>query len=374
MGAHFVTGGTGFVGSAILLELFQRTDETIYCLVRPTRTQTADERLHTSLLAAAHAYGYDCQRITRIVQTQCRTLTGSLADCESLAGELPYIDQFWHCAASIRYEDRYQQEIQETNVIGTQRAAYLARRLHAANFNYISTAYVAGSRTGVIAEKALAELQTNNHYETSKFQAETFLLSLSDLPLRILRPSIVIGHSRTFAAAINFSGMYGFIRRMLQFKAAMERVQEGLLSKETLQMRVDADAALNLVPIDQVARQAVQIAFSSSAQRFYHLTNATPTTTAAFLLLLFQELGVKSPCLVKNRETFSWIDQKLDQSLVFYRSYLVGSKTFDRTNTDAAIGSAGEGSLSLDSSTLRAYFHWYLQQLGAKRPRLLATR
>lgn len=369
-----MTGATGFVGSAILLELLCQTDVEVLCLVRPTKTHTADERLQAALLEAAQAYGLAGDQIAQAVRQRCRTIAGSLADLPNFSTQLPRIEQFWHCAASIQYEDRYAAEIHATNVIGTQQATELARRLDVAHFNYISTAYVAGSRTGLIAEQAFTEQHTNNHYETSKFQAETFLLSLPDLPLRILRPSVVIGHSNTFAAAINFSGMYGFIRRMLQFKAAMSRVQEGLLSRETIHIRADEEAALNLVPIDQVAREAVQIAFSSASDRFYHLTNATPTTAGAFLRLLFQELGIKPPLLVRERENFSWFDRKLDQGITFYSSYLQANKIFARANTDAAVGAKNKGGLVLDTPTLLAYIRWYLQLLATKRPLLLATR
>lgn len=373
MSIHVVTGGTGFVGSAIILELLVQSDVEVVAIVRPG-TQTAEERLQNALERACTAYNYD-KDVLQALGKRLRAIPGDLMKerC-GVSIDLPPADQFWHCAASLQYEDRYQAEIYATNLDGTRHAIELARHLGVSDcMNYVSTAYVAGRRSGHISEQLMSENWTNNHYEASKVEAEAVVAHVTDMPTRILRPSIVVGHSRTFAAANSFSGMYGFMRKLLQFKNAMSRVQEGLLSREALQMRVDADALLNLVPVDMVARQAVQIAFSSSSKRFFHLTNATPPTTSKFLSVLFEELKLKQPLLVESRENFSWIDKKLDQGITFYSSYLVGSKAFDRQNTDAAISESGEG-LVFDTPTLLAYFRWYLDLLALTRPRLLATR
>lgn len=374
MSIHVITGGTGFVGSALILELLRQTDVEVIALVRPG-SQTAEERLQNALERACQAYGYG-EDILKATKKRCRAVPGDLhAERCGVSAPLPPIDQFWHCAASLQYEDRYQSEIYATNLEGTRHAVELARQLGiSGSFNYVSTAYVAGRRSGPIPEQLMSENWTNNHYEASKVEAEAVVARITEMPTRILRPSIVVGHSRTFAAANSFSGMYGFMRKLLQFKGAMSRVQEGLLSRETLQMRVDAEALLNLVPVDMVARQAVQIACSSSPQRFFHLTNATPPTTSKFLYTLFDELEIKQPLLVESRENFSWIDKKLDQGIAFYSSYLVGSKVFDRHNTNAALGRDCEDGFVFDTPTLLAYFRWYLDLLAVTRPRLLATR
>lgn len=374
MGAHIVTGGTGFVGSSIILELLRQTDVEVIGIVRPGQ-RSAEERLHEAVETAGRAYFYS-ESVLRSIRKRCHAVAGDLSSeyC-GVSGGLPHIDQFWHCAASLRYEDRYQEEIYDTNVKGTRHALDLARRLNIAGcFNYVSTAYVAGKRTGSIPEQLMTGNCTNNYYESSKVVAEGIVGNTTDLPTRILRPSIVIGHSHTFAVVNSFSGMYGFMRKLLQFKGAMSRVQRGLLSREPIQMRVDAEALLDLMPVDIVARQAVQVGFSSSSKRIFHLTNATPPTMAEFLSLLFEDLEMKQPVLAENRENFSWIDRKLDQGITFYNSYLIGSKVFNRQNTDAALGSHAEGAMKLDTSTMRAYFRWYLDLLSSSRPHLLATR
>ncbi len=374
MSVHVVTGGTGFIGSALILELLSQTDAEIISIVR-SGSQTAEDRLYHALDSAGRAYQYD-ERFLQAARKRCRVLPGDVTAplCGMTDGLATRVEQFWHCAASLQYEDRYREEIYAINLDGTRHALDLARRLNVACFNYISTAYVAGARTGIISEQLMTEDRSNNHYEASKVEAEKAVAGTTAFPSRILRPGVVIGHSQTFAAANSFSGMYGFMRKLLQFKGAMSRVQEGLLSRESVQMRVDPAALLNLVPVDTTARQAVQVALSSSQEQFFHLTNPTPPVAGDFLSLLFQELDLKQPRFVERRDNFSWIDKKLDQGITFYSSYLVSSKIFERNNTDAAMRTRDMEECMLDAPRLLEYFRWYLDLLAVTRPRLLATR
>ena len=54
---HLVTGATGFVGGALVLELLARTDSQVACLVREDPASSPHERLETSLTHAARIYG-----------------------------------------------------------------------------------------------------------------------------------------------------------------------------------------------------------------------------------------------------------------------------------------------------------------------------
>ena len=87
--------------------------------------------------------------------------------------------------------------------------------------NYVSTAYVAGERTGVVYEHELALGQGfKNHYESTKFQAEVWVREALDrVPTTIYRPAIVVGDSKT-GETQKFDGPYYMLRTI---SVSMER-------------------------------------------------------------------------------------------------------------------------------------------------------
>jgi nucleoside-diphosphate-sugar epimerase len=362
---HVVTGGTGFVGAALVFELLDKTTSDIAVIVRPNSSRSPRERFREALVHALDAYAYD-RRLLEQADARCEILTGDVTKPECAVAALDFeIDQFFHCAASLNYENRHRAEIEGTNVEGTRNALALAERLHTRTFNYVSTAYVAGKNVGLIREELHAEVNTNNIYEQSKREAENLVARTTSMNTRILRPSIVIGHSRTRAATA-FSGFYGFVRGLIQFKGIVGRAQSGLLDRTRLRMRVDPDLGINLIPIDSVVRQAVCIALSDAQSGIFHLTHSSPPKVGDVIRTIFREVGLNEPEYVADREGMTWLDEQLNRRLDFYGSYIVGDKHFDRTRSDRVIGN-GPGELACDDATISSYCRWYLEQLRAAR-------
>lgn len=364
---HVLTGATGFVGSAILLELLTRDERArVVGIVRPGGRDPT-QRLHEILHAAARLYGHGAALDVAIAER-----------CEAVAGDLheprcgvPTLQGFrgaelWHCAASLQFQDRHEAEIMRTNVEGTAHAIELARALEVRCINAVSTAYVAGLRRDSIAETPAEPGAANNHYERSKVAAEA-LLRESGLPLRVLRPSIVIGHSHT-RAALNFNGLYGFMRALFKFRGLMERTQTHLMDTLELRLIVDADATVDLVPIDLVARDAVALSREDAPLGIYHLNLAEPPSARLVVATIFDVLGLRPPVFVESRDAFEWLDRKLDERLDFYAAYLRGNKRFDRSRSAAIAGSSG-GRFDMSATAIRAFCTWYLEhELLARQP------
>jgi len=108
---------------------------------------------------------------------------------------------------------------------------------------YVSTAYVAGTRTGTVYEHELVLGQGfKNHYEATKFQAEVWVHERMDaVPTTVLRPAIVVGDSRT-GETEKFDGPYYILRMISQAERAGRRATQ--LGR--------SDAPFNVVPVDYV--------------------------------------------------------------------------------------------------------------------------
>jgi len=369
---HFVTGGTGFVGSCLILELLSQSDVEVVCLVRPGQ-QDARDRLHGMLTGLAADYGYP-PSLAGEIPRRCRVVLGDVTQPLCGVKDIPSgVTHFWHSAASLRYENRYADEIFSTNTNGTANALELAKRMGVSCFAYTSTAYVAGTRQGTILEMPVRDARNNNLYEQSKVQAETLLLSQSEIPVLVFRPSIVIGHSRTMAA-INFSGMYGFLRKVFQFKRIMERAQAGFSERQQVRIKLDPEVPSNLIPVDVVAKEAVRIGLSGAPPAVYHLTHPNPPLTGDVVHLMFSEVGIHPPLYTDSSEDFTWLDSKFNDRIDFYSSYIVGEKVFDRSNTDRALRGQGPEIEPLTMDRLRDHFQWYLPKLVEERAGLPASR
>ncbi len=362
---HFVTGGTGFVGANLILELLGDPGTVIYALTRASG-QPGEVRLQSALRHAARAAGHD-DTLDRAIAERCHAVEGDIhsENCGVRADASPRPDQFWHVAASLRYEDRYTAEIFRTNVEGTRNVLALARVSGVErHFNYVSTAYVSGCRMGLICEEVSPGQAANNPYEGSKMQAEALVHQAHDLHPRIFRPSIVIGHSITREVSSGFSGLYGFIKRVLKLRQLLDRIQDGLSARSGLRVVADPAALLNLIPVDVVARQMVRISRSRSRATVFHITNPTPPPAAEVSRVIFRELELPQPVMVNDVSGMNWIEQKVEEGMGFYKSYFRGTRMFERENSDWALGvRTPEPGYRMDSVTIADYVRWYADVL-----------
>jgi nucleoside-diphosphate-sugar epimerase len=333
-----LTGGTGFIGGAILLELIARTDAEVHCLVREREgAGDPESRLAASLDHTTRAYG--CESLLAEAKRRCRVLEGdiTLAGCGVTRSRRPAVEEVWHTAASLAFEEEREAEIMRENVAGTEAVLELAGDAGADTFNHFSTAYVAGSHRGWIEEALQAsDAETNNAYERSKVRGEHVVAGAPLERARIFRPSIVVGHSGTMAAT-SFTGLYGFVRNLIQLREEVGERLGGFLQHRALQLIGDASVPLNLIPVDAVAAAAVAVAASDSDERIFHLTNTIPVSVGEAMEVVSGAVGIRTPEWVADRDLLTSIDAEVDKRLVFYGSYLRNSKDFDRSHVDAAI-------------------------------------
>jgi long-chain acyl-CoA synthetase len=280
MGAVLLTGATGFVGREVLSRFLARGDRDVYALVRADDNQAAAERL------PGHA------RLTALAGDIEQSGLGLHEEtAERLHREVSTVV---HCAASVSFELPLD-ESRRVNVEGTRRMAAFARGCAALErFTYVSTAYVAGEPGGLFREDELAVGQSfRNPYERSKFEAEVALRSeAGDLPLQILRPSIVVGDSTT-GRTTSFNVLYGPLRAFA--RGAMRAIP------------ARRDSPVDIVPVDYVADRVHELATNGPDGTFHLVAGRNATTVGRLLELSSRELGRAAPAVLPPRLYRRWL-------------------------------------------------------------------
>lgn len=158
------------------------------------------------------------------------------------------------------------------NVEGTRRINELALSLgnQLRRYDYVSTCYIAGRRTGEILESELRHTAGfRNFYEETKYLAEVEVEDLkSRLPVTIYRPSVVCGDSRTGETA-KYDGIYYLIRYLLKWPQALSLANIG-----------NRAVRLNIVPVDFVVEaMAALFRDERATSKTVQIADSAPLTT-----------------------------------------------------------------------------------------------
>jgi len=173
-----------------------------------------------------------------------------------------------HHLAAIYYLGETLGLTERVNVFGTRNVLdFVADLPKLERFVFFSTAFVSGNRTGVILEDELWEGQKfRNAYERTKFEAEQLVRArMKDLPISVMRPSVVVGDSKT-GEIDRLDGPYYLIRTLVHFPPALP-----------LPLLEGGVYPLNMVPVDFVAAAADALSRDPAAVgRTFHLTDPNP--------------------------------------------------------------------------------------------------
>ncbi|MFI1524026.1 SDR family oxidoreductase [Kitasatospora cineracea] len=350
---HVITGATGLVGAALLLEIAHRDDTArLLCPLRETGLQGV-ERLHRMIRTSAAAYVIRPESVEGILRrTEALPGFDFSRDLPPVPGPAPHGPvHFWHSAARMVFREDQRRAQFAANTAGGRRALDLARALDADAFTMISTAYVAGTTEGVVREEPITMANSRNPYERSKISAERLLLNTAqDLDVRVLRPSIITGHS----TSLHYPGTPTGAFATQGVIAAFHRALPAQRRTEQRQVVALPDEPINLVPIDHVVREAVDIALHSNSTGIHHLTNPAPPTVRTLLDACFANAAGAPPRYVDSPAALDRYDRMLHDMLTLLRPYLITRQHFERSRTDRAVRAPARSAWTPSPATLRA--------------------
>ena len=277
----FVTGYPGFIGKRLVEALARRyLGAKIYVLVQEKFERGAE--LYVEDLRACG----DCAQI--------EVLVGDIIDIDlGLSGEeykrlVEEVTDVFHLAA-INYLGVRAEIVRRVNVEGTRRVIELCRDLkRLRRLNHMSTAFVSGSRQGIIAEDELELGQSfRNPYEETKYQAEVLVQdAAAHLPVSIYRPSIVVGDSNT-GEIDRLDGPYYLGILLVTSPLAVPLPLPG-----------DTSAPLNVVPVDFVIDAMLALSEHPEAEgEIFHLVDPNPMSSRRVYERIAESTGKRMPRL-----------------------------------------------------------------------------
>lgn len=330
MSVHFFTGFPGFITSQLIRELFRKskTQEVIVVVLPGEMLKAKAEK--ESILEEFPT----C--VIHLIEGDI-TLPNIGFDDEVLQEIIPQIEFLWHLAAI--YDLAVPRDLAwKVNVHGTAMVNDFVRSLpNLKRYMYFSTAYVAGTREGLLREDELIRPRAfKNYYEETKYEAEHRVEDLkTEVPVTIIRPGIVRGHSKT-GETIKFDGPYFFLNMVNRLKCLPFIPYVG-----------QSNSTINVVPIDYIMNAVTFLVDEPSAEgKTLHLTDPNPHPVQEVYRMMVKHLTNHYP---KGRFPLALAKKSLQVPLVRKKlgveqetlDYLTWNAEFDTTEAVTILQNSG---------------------------------
>lgn len=266
-----LTGTTGFLGAHLLKELMEKTDASLYCLVRQTENGTIEQRVMDNLKTL-----FDQEEIDSWAKERIIPVSGDvgkprlgLSDSE-YDGLASTIDTIFHSAAMMWHFGQIEQ-FNEVNVRGVSRLLEFSQHGAPKTLNHISTLAVSGRRCdnpdNTFSETDFhTTMECPNAYVQTKYEAEKILRSAIEKKqgIRIFRPGFIMGDSKTgrFKEHITMDAQYLHLRGHILMQTAPPLYE---------------DDFMDITPADYAAQAIVHIALLDDTENdVFHICNPQP--------------------------------------------------------------------------------------------------
>ena len=279
-----VTGGTGQIGSRLLLNLTKNKAYKVRAIYRNTQSLEKIRQLFVK-----HSDSGTAQFDT------IEWIQADLSNIPALEKAFEGVTFVFHCAGLISFQPQDFDKLIEVNVQGTANIVNLSIDFGVKKLCYVSSVATLSTlpHTPIDEENDWNNEDNNTDYAISKHGAEMEVWrgSQEGLPVVIVNPSVVLGGDFTDRG----SGLL------------YKKVADGL--------RYYPAGATGFVGVDDVVRAIVQLQFSEVAgERF--VLNAENLTYKAILERIAKQLGVKAPTKCVSHQMLRFL-ARLDGVLSF---------------------------------------------------------
>jgi NAD(P)-dependent dehydrogenase (short-subunit alcohol dehydrogenase family) len=289
--SYFVTGATGFIGRHLVERLLER-EGTIYVLVREGSRGRLEE--------LKSRWGAPEDQILPVIGDLSQEKLGLDDQIDELKGQ---VDHFFHLAAI--YDMTADAESQRiANVEGTREAIELAEALEAKRFHMVSSIAAAGLYKGTFTEDMFdeAEKLENHPYFQTKHESERVVREECEVPWRIYRPGIVVGHSET-GEMDKIDGPYYFFKLLQRARAALPQWFPGVGVE---------GRKINIVPVDFVAKAMDHLAHLDGFDgQAFHLTDPNPLSAGQVINVFARAAHAPEAAMRIDSRMFDFIPKQV---------------------------------------------------------------
>jgi len=356
---YFITGGTGFIGHNLISELLKRKKGTIYVLVRSGSRKKLD--------SFKKEWGKSARRVIPVTGDLTRPMLGiPPKKRREMEGQIHHV---YHLAAV--YDLMADEDSQvKVNVDGTTHAIRFAADIQAKRFHHVSSIAAAGMYPGVFREDMFDEATGLEHpYFRTKHESERVVREHCQVPWRIYRPGIVVGHSET-GVIDKIDGPYYFFK-MIQ---KMRRMMPSWMPTVGVE-----GGRINIVPVDYVVNALMHISHKGRLDgRCFHLTDPKPKRIGEVLNLFADAAHAPQMQMRIDARMFSFLPAAVKHGLAMlppvkriYRQvmkdlglppdmlkFINYPTSFDNRETESALKGSGIRVPRLEDYAWRLWDYW----------------
>jgi thioester reductase-like protein len=340
MGYVLLTGGTGLLGRYLLRDLLEQS-VPVAVLVRPSRRHDPHVRVEALMRSWDELLGRSLPRPIVLTGDICspdlgmspREIKWAAENCDSLL----------HNAASLSFVSTGRDaEPWRSNVDGTKYVLDFCAQAGIRKFHHVSTAYVAGKRTGLCYENQLNEGQEfANPYEASKVEAEELVRNSRHLDqVTCFRPAIIIGDSDS-GLTFTYHNFYAIVQISHTLRQRIAVGCGNKLNASFFQLQATGMERKNLVPVDWVSEAMASIITQPHLHgKTYHLTPRVPIQIRLMCDVVEEVLDLYGLRFTTNgvpENSLSEEEQIFHHHMQVYASYWRDDPVFDSTNTQTAL-------------------------------------
>jgi len=326
-----INGANGYIASHFIHKLLEQKYKVV-ALVRPGSNSSPKERMIKALNEISDGTYVNTSKLKVFAYSLLHK--NFLIPPEELEEIFSGDVDYFHFAASLKFDFKSKEEIFETNIGGVENSIRVFSKYTNSNsrFFFIGTAYSCGRFSGRYEEKFYPNegiKNFRNYYEQSKRFAENVVKKHIDengLNGHVIRLSQVVGNNKTGVAKTDY-GIFDFAKRVhnLAFR----------YPNQTVRVYVDPVATQNLIPINMVVNCLMRTVEVKYVPAIMNFVAGNPVKNIHIIKSINKLLPVNIvPDLQLERAEMNALERIISAGMTFTESYIDTNLQFDTKNLE----------------------------------------